>query len=93
MTNTVKRAIIMAAGKGTRMRPITNTIPKPLVKVNGKRMIDTVIGALHEQGIHEIYVVVGYLKEKFAELKATIQKLTSLKIHTSMSLIIFHHCM
>lgn len=70
MTNTVKRAIIMAAGKGTRMRPITNTIPKPLVKVNGKRMIDTVIGALHEQGIHEIYVVVGYLKEKFAELKA-----------------------
>ena len=70
MTNTVKRAIIMAAGKGTRMRPITNTIPKPLVKVNGKRMIDTVIGALHEQGIHEIYVVVGYLKEMFAELKA-----------------------
>ena len=70
MTNIVKRAIIMAAGKGTRMRPITNTIPKPLVKVNGKRMIDTVIEALHEQGIHEIYVVVGYLKEKFAELKA-----------------------
>lgn len=69
MTNTIKRAIIMAAGKGTRMRPITNEIPKPLVKVNGKRMIDTVIDALYEQGIHEIYVVVGYLKEKFSELK------------------------
>ncbi len=34
--------------------PITNEIPKPLVKVNGKRMIDTVIDALYEQGIQEI---------------------------------------
>ncbi len=76
MTNTIKRAIIMAAGKGTRMRPITNEIPKPLVKVNGKRMIDTVIDALYEQGIHEIYVVVGYLKEKFSELKKDYPNIT-----------------
>ena len=76
MTNTIKRAIIMSAGKGTRMRPITNEIPKPLVKVNGKRMIDTVIDALYEQGIHEIYVVVGYLKEKFSELKKDYPNIT-----------------
>lgn len=61
----VKRAIIMAAGIGKRMRPLTFETPKPLIKVNGVRMIDTVIHALHSNGIEEIYIVVGYLKEKF----------------------------
>lgn len=63
--NIVKRAIIMAAGKGQRMQPVTFDIPKPLIKVNGIRMIDTIIDALHKNNIHEIYVVVGYLKDKF----------------------------
>lgn len=61
----VKRAIIMAAGLGKRMQPLTLEIPKPLVKVNGVRMIDTVVEALHKNGINEIYVVVGHLKEQF----------------------------
>lgn len=65
----VKRAIIMAAGFGSRMQPVTLETPKPLVKVNGVRMIDTVIRALHKNGIREIYVVVGYLKEQFEDLK------------------------
>lgn len=64
----VERAIIMAAGLGNRMYPVTLTTPKPLVRVNGIRMIDTVIQGLHQNGIREIYVVVGYLKEKFASL-------------------------
>ena len=67
--HTVKRAIIMAAGLGSRMQPVTLTTPKPLVKVNGTRMIDTVIQALHHNGIYEIYVVVGYLKEQFFDLE------------------------
>lgn len=65
----VTRAIIMAAGYGKRMLPVTLTTPKPLVKVNGVRMIDSVIDGLHKNGIHEIYVVIGYLKEQFEEVK------------------------
>ncbi len=63
-----KRAIIMAAGIGQRMRPVTEKIPKPLVPVHGTRMIDTVIQALRQNGIQDIYIVTGYLKEQFAPL-------------------------
>lgn len=65
----IKRAIIMAAGIGKRMQPVTLKIPKPMVKVNGVRMIDTVIQALRVNGITEIYIVVGYLKEQFKLLE------------------------
>lgn len=67
MSNTIERAIIMAAGAGQRLRPVTLQTPKPLVVVNGVRMIDTIIAALHKNDIHEIYVVVGYRKEQFVE--------------------------
>ncbi|WP_330379352.1 NTP transferase domain-containing protein [Butyrivibrio sp. AE2032] len=65
VTHTVRRAVIMAAGMGNRMHPLTLTTPKPLVKVNGIRMIDSVVNGLKANGINEIYVVVGYLKEQF----------------------------
>lgn len=65
----VKRAVILAAGSGKRMRPVTYKIPKPLVEVNGVRMIDTEIRGLHENGIREIYIVTGYMKEKFEILE------------------------
>ena len=65
--HTIERAIIMAAGIGQRLQPVTLATPKPLVKVNGVRMIDTLIAALHANYIYEIYVVVGYCKEQFCE--------------------------
>ena len=65
MDNYVQRAIILAAGKGERMRPLTLDTPKPLVMVKGVRMIDSVVSALYANGINEIYLVVGYKKEKF----------------------------
>ena len=55
----------MAAGFGSRMAPLTLTTPKPLVSVNGVRFIDTLIGELVRNDIKEIYIVRGYLKEKF----------------------------
>ena len=64
----MKRAIILAAGEGRRLRPVTLEVPKPLIDVNGTRMIDTSIAALRANGIQDIYIVVGYKKEKFHTL-------------------------
>lgn len=64
----VKRAIIMAAGIGKRMRPITFKTPKPLIEVNGTRMIDTIIDALLANGIDDINIVTGYLADSFKAL-------------------------
>lgn len=64
----VSRAILMAAGKGQRMQPLTLSTPKPLVSVNGQVMIHSVIEALHQNGIYEICVVVGHLKDCFSYL-------------------------
>lgn len=67
---TVKRAIIMAAGKGKRMQPLTLNTPKPLIEVGGVRMIDTIIDALLANGIEDINIVTGYLADRFEILSS-----------------------
>ncbi|MGL4741197.1 MAG: sugar phosphate nucleotidyltransferase [Sarcina sp.] len=59
------RAILLAAGMGTRLRPLTYTTPKSLIEVNGKPLLERQVEMLREKGVEEIIVLTGYLKEKF----------------------------
>ena len=65
----VKRAIILAAGFGSRMMPATSDRPKPMVTVNGVRIIDTLLDALVSVGITDITIVGGYKYDKLCELR------------------------
>lgn len=65
---TPQRAVILAAGFGMRMVPINTEMPKGLLEVNGEALIERIIKQLHEVGIKEIYVVVGFMKEKYEYL-------------------------
>ncbi|HFI0113605.1 TPA: sugar phosphate nucleotidyltransferase [Streptococcus suis] len=64
------RAIILAAGMGTRLRPLTLTTPKSLIKVGEQTLIERQILFLNEIGISEIIIVTGYLSEKFDFLES-----------------------
>lgn len=64
----VRRAVFIAAGFGSRLVPITFNTPKPLVRVHGTRIIDTLLDAVAAAGISEIVIVRGYLGEQFDQL-------------------------
>jgi len=59
------KAIFIAAGKGSRLGTLTNDLPKPLVDVNGKSIIERQINLLYKKNINDIVIVTGYKKEKF----------------------------
>ena len=65
----VKRAIILAAGFGSRMMPATADRPKPMVRVNGVRIIDTLLDAFAAVGITEVTIIGGYRFDKLKDLQ------------------------
>ncbi len=57
------KAVILAAGKGTRMRELTNAIPKPMLQVQGKPILEHILLGLSASGIQETFIVTGYQAE------------------------------
>ncbi len=63
-TNSPRRAMVLAAGMGTRMRPLTDTLPKPLVKVGGRALLDHVLDRLGDAGVERAVVNVHHFAEQ-----------------------------
>lgn len=72
---TITQAMVLAAGLGTRMRPITDTTPKPLVKIGGKAMIDYALDALREAGVTTVVVNVHHHADKMERHLANVEGL------------------
>ena len=66
-TNIPSKAVLLVGGRGTRLKPLTDTIPKALLEVNGKTIIEHLFDLLKKYGIRDVILCVGYLKEKIKE--------------------------
>ncbi len=67
----LKKAMILAAGFGTRLKPLTDKIPKALIPYNGKPMIENVIDKLSREGIEDIIINTHYLHEQVQDFFAS----------------------
>src|SRR5206468_7729092 len=56
----IHKAVVLAAGRGTRMRELTDEVPKPMIEVRGKPVLQHIIEGLRDAGIREFLVIVGY---------------------------------
>ncbi len=66
-TDSNLRAIVLAAGRGARMRPLSDTTPKPLLEVHGRPLIEWHLEALAESGVREVVVNTAWLEERIFE--------------------------
>ena len=76
MHGKIKRAMVLAAGYGTRLKPLTDRMPKPLVPVAGKPMIEYALDKLRAYGIQEIIINVSHLKEQLTAYLSACNDLT-----------------
>lgn len=75
MRGKIKKAMVLAAGYGTRLRPLTDRLPKPLVPVAGKPMIQYALDQLRAYGVEEVVINVSHLKEQLAAWLAAYEEL------------------
>jgi len=61
------QAVIMAGGSGTRLRPLTDDIPKPMLPIGGKPLLEYIIEQLYKAGVNQIYITVNYMSEKIIQ--------------------------
>ncbi len=76
MHGKIKRAMVLAAGYGTRLKPLTDRMPKPLVPVAGKPMIEYALDKLRAYGIAEVIINVSHLKDQLTAYFANLSGLT-----------------
>lgn len=63
MSQPIQKAVILAAGRGTRMKELTDEVPKPMIPVRGKPILEYIVEGLVENGIRQFLIVVGWRKE------------------------------
>lgn len=92
----ITAALLMAAGMGVRIRPLSDQTPKPLIPVNGVPMIETNIQAMRKAGIEHIYITVGYRKEEYLYLNekyGNIEFIENTEYRTKNTISSFHAAM
>ncbi len=60
-------AVVMVGGRGERLRPLTDKLPKPLLKIGGQSIVERIIRSLTRAGVHDVYLTVNYMAEAFEE--------------------------
>jgi UDP-N-acetylglucosamine diphosphorylase / glucose-1-phosphate thymidylyltransferase / UDP-N-acetylgalactosamine diphosphorylase / glucosamine-1-phosphate N-acetyltransferase / galactosamine-1-phosphate N-acetyltransferase len=68
MSVTIGQAVLLAAGRGTRMRDLTNELPKPMLEVRGKPILSHIVEGLRGAGVGQFFVIVGYRAEVVRQL-------------------------